>query len=108
MRRTPCEHMRWQGLPIIRKELVKVMINCFGLSQKESAEKLGITPAAVSQYLTKKRGKISIVDGEILFEINSSAEKIVKHGSIVVTDEICRICKILRKNGILSFTTVEY
>ena len=67
MRRTPCEHMRWQGLPIIRKELVKVMINGFGLSQKESAEKLGITPAAVSQYLTKKRGKISIVDGEILF-----------------------------------------
>ena len=50
MLRTPCEYMHWQGLPIIRKELVKIMINDFGLNQKEAAAKLGITPAAASQY----------------------------------------------------------
>jgi len=98
--------MHWQGLPIIRKELVKIMINDFGLNQKEAAAKLGITPAAASQYLTKKRGKISIVNDEILFEINFSAEKIIKHGETVLTDEICRICRILRKQGMLSFTAI--
>ena len=82
------------------------MINDFGLSQKEAAEKIGITPAAASQYLTKKRGKISIVNDEILFEINYSAEKIIKHGETVVTDEICRICRILRKHGVFSFTAI--
>ena len=106
MLRTPCEYMHWQGLPIIRKEIVKIMINDFGLNQKEAAAKLGITPAAASQYLTKKRGKISIVNDEILFEINFSAEKIIKHGETVLTDEICRICRILRKQGMLSFTAI--
>jgi predicted transcriptional regulator len=105
MQKTPCECMLWQGLPIIRKELVKSMTIKFGLSQKEAAEKLGITPASVSQYLSRKRGKISIVDVEILIEINTSAEKIINNGKSVVNDEMCRICKILRKQGLLSFTT---
>ena len=104
MIRTPCEYMHWQGLPIIRKELVKIMINDFGLSQKEAAEKIGITPAAASQYLNKKRGKIRIVNDKILLEINFSAEKIIKHGEQVLTYEICRI---LRKHGILSFTAIR-
>ena len=107
MFRTPCEHMKWQGLPIIRKELVKSLINVYGLSQKEAAEKMGLTPGAVCQYLSKKRGKISIVNSDILYEINVSAEKIIKRGSIVVTNEVCRICRILRKHGILSFSVIK-
>ena len=107
MFRTPCEHMKWQGLPIIRRELVKSLINVYGLNQKEAAEKMGLTPSAVCQYLSRKRGKISIVNSDILFEINDSAEKITKDGPIVVTNEVCRICKILRKQGILSFSVIK-
>ena len=107
MLKTPCEIMHWHGLPIIRKELVKCMINDFGLSQKNAADKLGVTPAAVSQYLTEKRGKINIVNNTILIEINLSAENIIKHGPKAVSYEMCRICKILRKNGILSFTAIK-
>ena len=107
MLKTPCEYMHWQGLPIIRKELVEIMINDFGLNQKEAAEKIGITPAAASQYLNKKRSKIRIVNDKILLEINYSAEKIIKHGETVLTDEICRICRILRKHGMLSFSAIE-
>ena len=58
MRRTPCEYIMWNGLPVIRKEIAESMINNFGLNQKEAAEKLGVTPAAVCQYISKKRGKI--------------------------------------------------
>lgn len=107
MLKTSYEEMHWKGLPIIRKELVKSMITNFGLSQKEAAERLGITPAAVSQYLSKKRGRIGIVNNEILFEIDYSAEKIINEGETVVSYEICRICRILLKNGILSFTIIK-
>ena len=99
--------MQWHGLPIIRKEIVKCLINNFGLNQKETAKILGLTPAAISQYLSKKRGKISIVNHDILSEINVSAEKIMSHGPSIVTSEICRICGILRKNGMLSFCIIK-
>lgn len=107
MLKTPCEYMQWHGLPIIRKELVKSLINNHGLNQKETAKILGITPAAVSQYLSKKRGKISIVDNAIISEINVSAEKIINNGPSVVLLEICRICHILRENNVLAFSIVK-
>ena len=99
MIKTPCEYMRWQGLTVIRKELVKSMIKNFGLSQKEAAEKLGLTPASVSQYLSRKRGKINIADDMILKEIKVSAENIIENGGSSVLSETCRICKIVRSSG---------
>ena len=99
MQRTPCEYMMWNGLPVIRKEIAESMINNFGLNQKEAAIKLGVTPAAVCQYLSNKRGKIKITDVEILNEINKSAEFIIKNDNGIVT-ETCRICKILMEKGV--------
>ena len=78
MRSTPCEYMMWNGLPVIRKEIAESMINNHGLNQKQAAHKLGVTPAAVCQYLSKKRGKIKIEDPLILNEINKSAERIIQ------------------------------
>lgn len=107
MLKTPCEYMQWQGLPLIRKELVKCMISNYCMNQKEAADMMGLTPAAVSQYLSRKRGRISIIDDAIVSEINISAGKIVNKGPTIVIKEICRICKILRKQGMLSFSAIE-
>ena len=106
MLKTPCEFMQWQGLPLIRKEIVTCMINNHGLSQKEAAEKLGVTPAAVSQYLSHKRARFNVINENILSQINLSAERVIKQGSSVVPDEICKICKILQKQGMLSFNSI--
>jgi len=100
MKQTPCEYMMWNGLPVIRKEIAESMINDFGLNQKQAAHKLGVTPAAVCQYLSKKRGKIKIVDESVLIEINRSAERIIQQGDGAVVSETCRICKILMARGI--------
>lgn len=89
----------WNGLPVIRREIAESMINNFGLTQKEAAEKLGVTPAAVCQYISKKRGKITISDKMILDEIKISAEKIISGENGSVVKETCRICKILRSNN---------
>lgn len=97
MRRTTCEYMMWNGLPVIRKEIAGSMINDYGLSQKETAEKLGVTPAAICQYVSNKRGRISIEDKIILKEIKLSAKKIIDDGDGSVIPETCRICKMMRE-----------
>jgi len=96
MKRTTCEYMMWSGLPVIRKGLAESMINDFGLNQKEAAEKLGITPAAVCQYVSRKRGRMNISDKIVLSEIKSAAEIIIKKGDGRIIPETCRVCKIIR------------
>ena len=104
MKNTPCEYMMWNGLPVIRKEIAESMINNYGLNQKETAKKLGLTPAAICQYLSKKRGKIKIVDETILIEIKKSADIIIKNGESSIVPETCRICKILITKGVFPIT----
>lgn len=91
--------MMWNGLPKIRKEIAESMINDYGLCQKEAAEKLELTPAAVCQYLSRKRGGSNISDKKILFEIKLSAKKIIENGNGHIIIETCRICKIIRKSS---------
>ena len=103
MSHLPCENIIWYGIPVIRRELAFCLINQFGLSQKEAADKLGITPSAVSQYISKKRGKITILDEKIIEEINLSAKKINYQGESILNSEICKICKILKSEGFFKF-----
>ncbi len=103
MKRTPCEYVVWHRLPVLRKEIIKCMIDDFSLNQKESAEKLGITPSAVSQYLSGKRGKINVTDVEVLHEINISTERIINQGNETVVPEICRLCKFFSYKNVFPF-----
>ena len=107
MRRTPCEYMMWNGIPAIRKELAETMIKQFGLSQREAAEKLGLTPAAVCQYLSKKRGKNDIFDQTIIKEITISAQRIIKNDGTDIVIETCRICRLVQKQKPSSLTSPE-
>ncbi len=103
MKQTPCEYMIWNGLPFIRREIAESLIDDFGLSQKEVAERLGVTPAAICQYRSKKRGRMKIKHETITKEITVSAERIIKNDDISITEETCRICRIMRSNGISPF-----
>jgi len=98
MRRTPCEYMIWNGIPVIRKEIAERMIKTYGLSQRQAAEKLGLTPSAVCQYVSNKRGKIEIIDNGISNEITISAERIIKNGSTHLVIETCRICRLIQQS----------
>ena len=103
MKQTPCEFMVWSGLPVIRREIAESLINDYHLNQKQTAEKLGVTPAAISQYLSGKRGKIKIIDEKLLSEIKKSAGRIHEKGESRILQETCRVCKIMRNSGIFSF-----
>ncbi len=94
MKRTPCEYIVWNILPCLRKRLAEVLLQK-GLRQKEIAEKLGVSSAAVSQYLSNKRGKMEDFGERISREVEKSADAILRGAN--VTDELCRICDIIKK-----------
>lgn len=98
---TPCEIIVWHILPAIRRELAKIMIERYGLTQKEAAKKLGLTEAAISRYLSGKRAYLDMPNGEIKNEIIKSVDKLINDGSKSLVFETCRICEILKSVGIV-------
>ena len=99
--KTPCEIIVWNIVPVIKKEIAKILVNEFRLNQKQTAEKLGTTEAAVSRYISGKRGALEITDKDILNEINKSAGKIANENSTILIMEICRICRLLKNKEII-------
>ena len=54
--RFPCELVVWKILPAVKSRLARKLKDK-GMKQKDIAEMLDITEAAVSQYLSGKRAK---------------------------------------------------
>ena len=107
MPQTPCEYILWNLLSVIRHEIAKSMVYDFGLNQKEVAAKLEITPAAVSMYLSDKRGKSNIKNEKILKEIKISAENIILNENIDLINETCRLCRIIKSQKLLPFSNLK-
>ena len=101
MKRTPCEYLLWNLLPALRSEIARCMVNDFGLSQKEAAEKLEIQPAAVCMYLSDKRGKSNFKNQILLNEIKISAKNIINDKNKDIISETCRLCKFIKSKGLL-------
>ena len=51
-----CDTMVRNLLPPMRAEMISRLVQKQGLSQSDAAKRVGITRAAVSQYMSKKRG----------------------------------------------------
>ncbi len=93
-------------LPALRAKVAKELIDR-GYRVKDAAEMLGLTQAAVSQYISSKRGQkgIRLIEksDEAVKVVSELVEKIIK-GEATVEDEVdylCRVCEILRKEGVL-------
>jgi len=106
-RAMPQEIEVWYLLPALRRELAKVFIKDHKLSQKEAAGLLGITEAAVSQYIKSKRGKEMKFSKQELAPIKEAARKILKDRKNVMKHiyDLCRdfrgsetICGMHRKH----------
>lgn len=96
----PQEIMVWYILPVIRSRLANFLKKDHNHSQKEIADLLGLTEAAVSQYLSGKRAKDVKLGSKVDDEIKKSAMIITtKPGE--VRAEIQRICKLVQNEKIL-------
>jgi len=86
-----------------RKELAKIFVDSYGISQKRAAKILGITEAAVSQYLKSKRGNEIKFSEKELKSIKKSAEKIVEGGESAMKN-LYDLCIALRGSKIICKT----
>lgn len=98
--KSPCEVIVWGVLPSIRAALTEELVQR-GLSQKEISKRLEITPAAVSQYLSKKRGYKIDVKEVIKDEIKELADNIIQGKIDNVVLKTCEICMKLRRNRVV-------
>lgn len=83
-------------LPSLRKEFA-IALAKNKIQQKEIAKLLKITPAAVSQYLSEKRGQTKFNDS-IKKEINISINKIVKKSS-TTHEELYKISSKIKNSS---------
>lgn len=95
----PQEIEVWYVLPATRKEFALEMVRS-GLKQKKVADMLGVTEAAVSQYLSSKRAKEIDLDPQIKIEIKKSVKNILGKKANII-EEIQRILKIIKERGLL-------
>lgn len=92
-----CDTMVRSLLPPMRAEMVSRLVLKQGMSQSDAAKRLGVTRAAVSQYLSRKRGA-----GEV--EISTELDMMIDRWAMaVVTGEsdinLCDVCQCaLRKS----------
>ena len=85
-------------LPALRRQLVLFMKER-GLNQHEIAQLLEINDAAVSQYVSAKRGHQIDFSGIVLSEIKKSAQVISNRATLLM--EIQRLLKVIRETRVL-------
>ena len=97
----PCEVIVWYVIPTIRAELAKELVK-MGMSQKEIAERLGITQTAVSQYIKDKRGKGIPINKDVRKSIKVLAKQVmVEQTPNETIPGICMVCAIVKSSGAL-------
>jgi uncharacterized protein len=92
---TPQEVEVWLILPALRKQFV-VALKMQGMKQKDVAQMMGLTQAAISQYMNGKRGGDIFFSDHVLKEINASCRQISSEKSDFKT-ELQRILRIIKK-----------
>lgn len=87
----------WDVLPCIRAAIAEELMKR-DLPQKEISRLLGITPPAVSQYLSKKRGYNIEFGEEIKVSISQLADDLVDKKICNPVERICEICRMLQED----------
>ena len=94
----PQEIEVWYIIPAVRKEFAKVLTGKFDFSYERAGRALGISKAAVSQYLSDKRANKVCLNVKTKREILKSASKISENPKVAMV-EIQRILKFMKENS---------
>lgn len=97
--RPPCEIVVQKVLPAIRAELARIMLE-EGLPQQRVAHMLGVSRAAVSQYISAKRGQDVAFPSDIEEKINELAKSLA--GNMTANESIsslCAVCRDIQSSG---------
>ena len=101
---TSCESVARHILPLYRSFVAKELVKKYDYTQVQAAKKLGTTQAAISQYITFKRGhkKIQNYDEIAPLVQNAAAEVAERLTTTEMSpeefgDSFCDLCKVLQK-----------
>ncbi len=103
----PQEIEVWYIIPAVRKELAKLLTKQHGMSYERAGGILGISKAAVSQYLSNKRANKIKFSSEVKKEIVRSVNVIVKNERNVLS-EMQRILKYIKDKKCLCEVCKKY
>jgi len=93
----PQEIEVWYIIPAIRKELARHLTREHGLSYEKAGDALGVSKAAISQYLSNKRANKVCLNNPTKAEIKKSSIKIIENSRSAML-EIQRILKYMKEN----------
>jgi predicted transcriptional regulator len=114
----PQEIEVWYIIPKIRKELADKLVNKYHMSYEKAGKILGITKAAVSQYLKNQRANKINLSKEIQLEVTNAAERINNNNNLGLSEIqlllkkmketkcSCKVCKQYNK-GVLDYCNCE-
>lgn len=94
-------------LPALRMEVTRQLVEKYGMRKTDAAVKMGVTPAAVSQYLSRVRGNSAtgLVEGSgrVMELVNELSADIAGGGSPldVLLLKLCRACAAARAEGLI-------
>lgn len=89
-----CDAMVHRYVSPMRAEMVYRLVHHQGVPQSEVARRLGISRAAISQYISKKRGGSEIdLSGELDQMINRWALAVMGEDDAITVCDVCRCSK---------------
>lgn len=97
----PCESVVKDLLPALRSKTTRYLYNDYHLSQAEIAQRLGVTQAAVSKYLsagpTGRGAKVIAADAKLDEVARRLAQEIAvqKVGDSKLSKSVCDICELM-------------
>ncbi|KCZ70328.1 putative transcriptional regulator [Candidatus Methanoperedens nitroreducens] len=97
--RPPCEIVVQKVLPAIRAELARIMLES-GLPQQEVASRLCLSKAAISQYVSAKRGRYMPFPPDTEEKIKELAKSLAE--DLEVNDAVsslCAVCRDIQSSG---------
>jgi len=96
MRILPQEIEVWYIIPAIRRELAKSLIEKHKITYEKAGNILGISKAAISQYIKNKRASRIKLHDNIKKEVEKSSVRLIKEKSNAVI-EITKLLELIRK-----------
>ena len=101
-----CEHAVRYILPLYRAFVAKELIDKYNYTQVAVARKIGTTQAAISQYVTSKRGTKRMSNyGSVAPLIKDAATEVAKllaaeeMNSKEFKDSFCEVCSLCVQSG---------
>jgi len=101
---TSCENVARHILPLYRSFVAKELLSKYHYTQVEAAKKLGTTQAAISQYVTAKRGRKGIQNSnKIVPFVKRAATKVAKRIATKgmsreeFSASFCELCRYLQE-----------